>query len=69
MRAGSNSGLTSAPRWPKGDASHFLLLAALAKSGLRFKEISPAYLTPADGRAAFIGGNLDAWAASGSVPD
>src|SRR6195952_4387159 len=47
----------------KGAGSHFLLLAALAKSGLSFKDISPAYLTPADGRAAFIGGNVDAWGA------
>jgi sulfonate transport system substrate-binding protein len=45
----------------KGAGSHFLLLAALAKSGLTFKDILPAYLTPADGRAAFIGGNVDAW--------
>jgi len=47
----------------KGAGSHFLLLAALAKSGLNFNNISPAYLTPADGRAAFIGGNVDAWVA------
>jgi sulfonate transport system substrate-binding protein len=47
----------------KGAGSHFLLLAALAKSGLGFKDISPAYLAPADGRAAFIGGNVDAWVA------
>jgi sulfonate transport system substrate-binding protein len=47
----------------KGAGSHFLLLAALARSGLSFKDISPAYLTPADGRAAFIGGNVDAWVA------
>jgi sulfonate transport system substrate-binding protein len=47
----------------KGAGSHFLLLAALAKAGLNFKDISPAYLTPADGRAAFIGGNVDAWVA------
>jgi sulfonate transport system substrate-binding protein len=47
----------------KGAGSHFLLLAALAKSGLSFKDISPAYLTPADGRAAFTGGNVDAWVA------
>jgi sulfonate transport system substrate-binding protein len=47
----------------KGAGSHFLLLAALSKSGLSFKDISPAYLTPADGRAAFIGGNVDAWVA------
>jgi len=38
-----------------------LLLAALAKAGLSFKDISPAYLAPADGRTAFIGGNVDAW--------
>jgi sulfonate transport system substrate-binding protein len=47
----------------KGAGSHFLLLAALGKAGLSFKDISPAYLTPADGRAAFIGGNVDAWVA------
>jgi sulfonate transport system substrate-binding protein len=47
----------------KGAGSHFLLLAALAKSGLNFRDISPAYLTPADGRAAFIGSNVDAWVA------
>ncbi|MBX9648340.1 MAG: aliphatic sulfonate ABC transporter substrate-binding protein [Xanthobacteraceae bacterium] len=47
----------------KGAGSHFLLLAALAKAGLNFKDVSPAYLTPADGRAAFIGGNVDAWVA------
>lgn len=47
----------------KGAGSHFLLLAALAKSGLSFKDISPAYLTPADGRAAFVSGNVDAWVA------
>jgi sulfonate transport system substrate-binding protein len=47
----------------KGAGSHFLLLAALAKAGLNFKDISPAYLTPADGRTAFIGGNVDAWVA------
>src|SRR4051794_975854 len=47
----------------KGAGSHFLLLAALAKAGLSFKDISPAYLTPADGRSAFIGGNVDAWVA------
>ncbi len=47
----------------KGAGSHFLLLAALSKAGLSFKDISPAYLTPADGRTAFIGGNVDAWVA------
>ncbi len=47
----------------KGAGSHYLLLAALAKGGLSFKDITPAYLTPADGRAAFVGGNVDAWVA------
>jgi sulfonate transport system substrate-binding protein len=47
----------------KGAGSHYLLLAALAKSGLRFKDITPAYLTPADGRAAFVSNNVDAWVA------
>lgn len=45
----------------KGAGSHYLLLAALAKAGLSAKDVSPAYLTPADGRAAFIGGKVDAF--------
>jgi ABC-type nitrate/sulfonate/bicarbonate transport system substrate-binding protein len=44
----------------KGAGSHYLLLVALAKAGLGFKDISPAYLMPADGRAAFIGNKGDA---------
>src|SRR5882757_8272378 len=47
----------------KGAGSHFLLLAVLAKAGLTFKDITAAYLTPADGRAAFVSGNVDAWVA------
>lgn len=47
----------------KGAGSHYLLLAALKKAGLSFKDISPAYLAPADGRAAFVNGNVDAWVA------
>ncbi len=47
----------------KGAGSHFLLLAALAKGGLGFKDISAAYLPPADGRSAFVGGSVDAWVA------
>ncbi|MDB5950941.1 MAG: aliphatic sulfonate transporter substrate-binding protein [Massilia sp.] len=45
----------------KAAGSHYLLIAALAKAGLRFKDIEPAYLTPADGRAAFESGSVDAW--------
>jgi sulfonate transport system substrate-binding protein len=47
----------------KGSGSHYLLLAALAGKGLGFKDITPAYLTPADGRAALVSGNVDAWVA------
>jgi sulfonate transport system substrate-binding protein len=47
----------------KGAGSHYLLLAALGSVGLNFKDISPAYLTPADGRAALVSGNVDAWVA------
>ncbi|MCY1426055.1 putative aliphatic sulfonates-binding protein [compost metagenome] len=45
----------------KAAGSHYLLIAALAKAGLRFSDIQPAYLTPADGRAAFENGKVDAW--------
>ncbi|HML30543.1 MAG TPA: aliphatic sulfonate ABC transporter substrate-binding protein, partial [Hyphomicrobium sp.] len=45
----------------KASGSHYLLIAALAKSGLKFNDIRPAYLTPADGRAAFEKGAVDAW--------
>jgi sulfonate transport system substrate-binding protein len=45
----------------KAAGAHFLLIAALNKAGLKFKDIDPAYLTPADGRAAFEKGAVDAW--------
>jgi len=45
----------------KGSGGHYLLLAALEKSGVPLKEIEVAYLTPADGRAAFEKGAIDAW--------
>ncbi|TXM78853.1 aliphatic sulfonate ABC transporter substrate-binding protein [Methylobacterium sp. WL69] len=47
----------------KGAGSHYLLLAALAEGGLSFKAITPAYLTPADGRAALASGGVEAWVA------
>ena len=46
----------------KGAGAHFLLLAALERAGLSFKDIEPAYLSPADGRAAFEKGAIEAWA-------
>jgi sulfonate transport system substrate-binding protein len=45
----------------KAAGVHYLLIAALDKAGLSFKDIEPAYLTPADGRAAFEKGAIDAW--------
>ncbi|CAN5443162.1 aliphatic sulfonate ABC transporter substrate-binding protein [soil metagenome] len=45
----------------KAAGVHYLLIAALDKAGLSFKDIQPAYLTPADGRAAFEKGAIDAW--------
>lgn len=45
----------------KAAGSHYLLIQALAKAGLSFKDISPAYLIPADGRAAFENRKVDAW--------
>lgn len=45
----------------KAAGSHYLLIAALAKAGLKFSDIEPAYLTPADGRAAFENNKVDAW--------
>ncbi|BBP86117.1 ABC transporter substrate-binding protein [Pseudomonas sp. Pc102] len=45
----------------KAAGSHYLLIAALNKAGLKFSDIKPAYLTPADGRAAFENHKVDAW--------
>jgi sulfonate transport system substrate-binding protein len=45
----------------KGAGAHYLLLEALVKNGLTIKDIEPAYLSPADGRAAFESGNVAAW--------
>ncbi|GGJ84837.1 aliphatic sulfonate ABC transporter substrate-binding protein [Pseudomonas matsuisoli] len=47
----------------KAAGAHYLLLAALQKGGLKFNEIQPAYLTIADGRAAFENNKVDAWVA------
>ncbi len=45
----------------KAAGAHYLLIAALASAGLSFKDIEPAYLSPADGRAAFEKKAIDAW--------
>jgi sulfonate transport system substrate-binding protein len=45
----------------KAAGSHYLLLAALARAGLKPADVKISYLTPADGRAAFEHGSVDAW--------
>ncbi|SCW28723.1 sulfonate transport system substrate-binding protein [Pseudomonas sp. NFACC52] len=45
----------------KAAGAHYLLIAALNKAGLKFSDIQPAYLSPADGRAAFENHKVDAW--------
>lgn len=46
----------------KGSSSNYLLLEALKKAGLRYEDVRPVYLAPADARAAFESGTVDAWA-------
>ncbi len=44
----------------RGTSSHNLLVAALEKAGLRFTDITPVYLSPADAGSAFTGDSVDA---------
>jgi sulfonate transport system substrate-binding protein len=46
----------------KGSNAHYLLVKALEKHGLKYADIEPVYLAPADARAAFERGSVDAWA-------
>ncbi|MDU5779726.1 MAG: sulfonate ABC transporter substrate-binding protein [Pantoea sp.] len=45
----------------KGSDVNYLLIAALEEAGLTYKDITPIYLPPADARAAFQKGAVDAW--------
>ena len=45
----------------KAAGSHYLLLAALARAKLAPTDAAIHYLTPADGRATFERGSVDAW--------
>jgi len=45
----------------KGSSAHYLLVQVLEKAGLKYDDIKPISLTPADARAAFIKGSIDAW--------
>ncbi|WP_263143093.1 sulfonate ABC transporter substrate-binding protein [Pseudomonas sp. RIT-PI-AD] len=46
----------------KGSNVHYLLVRALEDAGLKYSDIQPVYLPPADARAAFERGSVDAWA-------
>lgn len=46
----------------KGSNVHYLLVRALEKAGLKYTDIQPVFLAPADARAAFEKGAVDAWA-------
>jgi len=46
----------------KGTSSHNLVVAALEKAGINFKDVTPVYLSPADAAAAFASDKIDAWA-------
>lgn len=45
----------------KGSNVHYLLVRALQAHGLSITDIKPVYLPPADARAAFERGSVDAW--------
>ena len=45
----------------KGSNVHYLLVKALEKAGVKYSDIEPTFLPPADARAAFEKGAVDAW--------
>jgi len=46
----------------KGSSANLLIVQVLTKAGLTLADIQPIYLSPADARAAFTSGSIDAWA-------
>ncbi|WP_308638199.1 sulfonate ABC transporter substrate-binding protein [Paenibacillus silvisoli] len=45
----------------KGSNVHYLLVKALEKAGVDYKDITPVFLKPGDARVAFENGSVDAW--------
>jgi sulfonate transport system substrate-binding protein len=45
----------------KGSNVHYLLVKALEKAGLKYTDVQPVFLAPADALAAFSRGSVDAW--------
>lgn len=46
----------------RGSNVHYLLVKALEDAGLSYSDVTTVFLPPADGRAAFERGSVDAWA-------
>ena len=46
----------------KGSSAHNVVVMALEKAGLQYTDITPVYLSPPDGAAAFARDAIDAWA-------
>jgi sulfonate transport system substrate-binding protein len=49
----------------KGSVGHFLVMAARERAGLKASDINLAFLSPADAKAAFVSGAIDAWSTWG----
>ncbi len=45
----------------KGSNVHYLLVKALEKAGVAYQDVNTVFLPPADARAAFERGSVDAW--------
>lgn len=45
----------------KGSGQHYIIVRALEKVGLKYSDIKPLYLTPAEALPAFERGDIDAW--------
>ena len=45
----------------RGSNVHYLLVRALEQAGLKYGDIQPVFLAPADALAAFTRGSVDAW--------
>jgi sulfonate transport system substrate-binding protein len=46
----------------RGANVHYLVVKALEKAGIAYADVTPVFLAPADARAAFERGAVDAWA-------
>jgi sulfonate transport system substrate-binding protein len=49
----------------KGSVGHYLVIAARERAGLSENDLRLAFLSPADAKAAFVSGAIDAWSTWG----